>query len=91
MPVWPMPRTRGGPTAQPCGPGVNGAASVTSLPCPVSGADVAAFLASERGRGLIPETRKLRRAAIRYLHRAAGCPVPTDDVAVSEMLAGIRR
>lgn len=60
-------------------------------PLPGTGADVAAFLASERGRGLTPETLKLRRAAIRYLHRAAGCPVPTDDVAVSETLAGIRR
>lgn len=60
-------------------------------PLPGSGVDVAAFLASERGRGLTPETLKLRRAAIRYLHRAAGCPVPTDDVAVSETLAGIRR
>jgi hypothetical protein len=58
-------------------------------PLPGSAADVAAFLASERGRGLTPETLKLRRAAIRYLHRAAGCPVPTDDVAVSETLAGI--
>lgn len=60
-------------------------------PLPGSGADVAAFLASERGRGLSPETLKLRRAGIRYLHRAAGCPVPTDDVAVSATLAGIRR
>ena len=60
-------------------------------PLPASGADVAAFLASERGRGLTPETLKLRRAAIRYLHRAASCPVPTDDVAVSETLAGISR
>lgn len=60
-------------------------------PLPATGADVAAFLASERGRGLTPETLKLRRAAIRYLHRAAGCAVPTEDVAVSETLAGIRR
>jgi len=60
-------------------------------PLPGSGADVAAFLASERGRGLKPETLKLRRAGIRYLHRAAGCPVPTDDVIVSETLAGISR
>ncbi len=60
-------------------------------PLPGTGADVAAFLASERGRGLSPETLKLRRAAIRYLHRAAGCAVPTDDVAVSETLAGISR
>ena len=60
-------------------------------PLPAAGADVAAFLAGERGRSLSPETIKLRRAAIRYLHRAAGCAVPTDDVCVSETLAGIRR
>ncbi len=60
-------------------------------PLPASGQDVAAFLAGERGRKLSPETIKLRRAAIRYLHRAAGCPVPTDDACVSETLAGIRR
>ncbi len=60
-------------------------------PLPASGRDVAAFLAGERLRGLSPETLKLRRAAIRYLHRAAGCAVPTDDVAVSETLAGITR
>ena len=40
---------------------------------PAAGADVAAFLASERRRGLAANTIDLRRAAIRYLHRAAGC------------------
>lgn len=60
-------------------------------PLPASGPDVAAFLAGERGRKLSPETLKLRRAAIRYLHRAAGCAVPTDDVCVSETMAGICR
>jgi hypothetical protein len=60
-------------------------------PLPAAGQDVAAFLAGEHGRKLSPETIKLRRAAIRYLHRTAGCPVPTDDVCVSETLAGIRR
>jgi integrase len=61
-------------------------------PLPAAGADVAAFLAGERGgKKLSPETLKLRRAAIRYLHRAAGCAVPTDDVCVSETLAGIQR
>ena len=60
-------------------------------PLPASSQDVAAFLAGERGRKLSPETLKLRRAAIRYLHRAAGCPVPNDDVCVSETLAGINR
>ena len=52
---------------------------------------MAAFLAGEQGRKLSPETIKLRQAAIRYLHRAAGRPVPTDDVCVSETLAGFRR
>lgn len=60
-------------------------------PLPACGPDVAAFLAGERLRGLTPETLKLRRAAIRYLHRAAGAPVPTDDACVSETLAGIQR
>jgi site-specific recombinase XerC len=59
---------------------------------PAAGADVAAFLAGERaGEKMSPATLTLRRAAIRYLHRAAGCPVPTDDVCVSDTLAGIRR
>ncbi len=33
----------------------------------------------------------LRRAAIRYLHHLAGCPVPTAEAVVGETLAGIRR
>ena len=45
----------------------------------------------ERRRGLAANTIDLRRAAIRYLHRAAGCAVPTDDACVSETVAGIRR
>lgn len=60
-------------------------------PLPACGADVAAFLAAERQRGMTPNTIDLRRAAIRYLHRAAGCAVPTDDACVSETVAGIRR
>jgi integrase len=60
-------------------------------PLPASGADVATFLAVERRRGLAPNTIDLRRAAIRYLHRAAGCAVPTGDVCVAETVAGIRR
>ena len=91
MPAWPRPRTRGAPTAPRCAPGAPGATATTSLPCPPSGADVAAFLAGERGRGLTPETLKLRRAAIRYLHRAAGCAGPHRRRRVSETLAGIRR
>ena len=60
-------------------------------PLPASGPDVAAFLAGERGRKLTPATLDLRCAAIRHLHRLAGCPVPTDDACVAEALAGIRR
>ena len=60
-------------------------------PLPASGTDVATFLAAERRRGLAPNTIDLRRAAIRYLHRAAGCAVPTGDVCVAETVAGIRR
>jgi len=60
-------------------------------PLPASGDDVATFLAAERRRGLTPNTIDLRRAAIRYLHRAAGCAVPTGDVCVAETVAGIRR
>lgn len=60
-------------------------------PLPACGPDVATFLAAERRRGLSPNTIDLRRAAIRYLHRAAGCAVPTDDACVSETVAGIRR
>jgi hypothetical protein len=60
-------------------------------PLPACGQDVAAFLAAERRRGMTPNTIDLRRAAIRYLHRAAGCAVPTDDACVSETVAGIRR
>jgi site-specific recombinase XerC len=60
-------------------------------PLPARGPDVATFLAAERRHGMTPNTIDLRRAAIRYLHRAAGCPVPTDDACVSETVAGIRR
>jgi hypothetical protein len=42
-------------------------------------------------QSLRSETLKFRRTAILYPHRAAGCAVPTDDVTVSETLAGVRR
>jgi integrase len=60
-------------------------------PLPATGADVAAFLAAARRSGLAPNTIDLRRAGIRYLHRLAQCPVPTDDTCVAETVAGIRR
>ena len=42
-------------------------------------------------RGQAGNTLKLRAAAIRFLHRAAGLPSPTDTAEVSETMAGIRR
>ncbi|MBB3175378.1 integrase [Endobacter medicaginis] len=67
-------------------------ASGHGLPClPARSADVAAFLADERGRGHAPATIELRRASLTYLHQLAGCPVPTADAAVGETMAGIRR
>lgn len=60
-------------------------------PLPASGADVATFLAAERRSGVAANTIDLRRAAIRYLHRTAGCPVPTDDACVAETVSGIHR
>lgn len=58
---------------------------------PAEPADLAAFLAGERARGLAASTLVLRRAAIRYLHRSAGLRPPTDDPRVAETLSGIRR
>ena len=58
---------------------------------PASPRDIAAFLAAGRDRGQAGNTLKLRAAAIRFLHRAAGLPSPTDTAEVSETMAGIRR
>ena len=63
-----------------------------ALPClPARSADVVAFLAAERGRGMSLSTIDLRRAAIRYLHFIAGGAVPTVEAHVSETVAGMRR
>jgi hypothetical protein len=63
-----------------------------ALPClPARAADVVAFLAAERGQGRSVNTVELRRAAIRYLHVIAGCPVPTAEAQVSEAMAGMHR
>jgi len=63
-----------------------------ALPClPARSADVVAFLAAERGRGLSVTTIALRRAAIRYAHFIAGCPVPTAEAHVAETMAGMHR
>ena len=60
-------------------------------PLPATGGDVAAFLAAGRDRGQAGSTLRLRAAAIRFLHRVAGLPSPTDTAEVAETLAGIRR
>jgi integrase len=58
---------------------------------PAHGEDVAAYLAGLRVAGRAPATIEVHRAAIRYLHHLGRQPVPTDDAAVGETLAGIHR
>jgi site-specific recombinase XerC len=63
-----------------------------ALSClPADAADIVAFLAAERRSGRKANTIDLRRAAIRYLHFIAGCPVPTAEASVAETVAGIHR
>jgi hypothetical protein len=52
---------------------------------------VAAFLAAEATRQIKPSTIGRRAASIRYAHKLAGHPVPTDDERVRATLRGIRR
>jgi len=52
---------------------------------------VAAFLAHEAERGVRPSTIGRRVAAIRYAHKLAGLPLPTDDERVRATGRGIRR
>ena len=58
---------------------------------PASSGDLAAFLAAGRDQGLAGNTLRLRVAALRFLHRAADLPSPTDSAEISETMAGIRR
>ena len=60
-------------------------------PLPASSSDLAAFLAAGRDQGLAGNTLRLRVAAVRFLHRAANLPSPTDSAEISETMAGIRR
>jgi site-specific recombinase XerD len=62
-----------------------------SAALPVSAETVAAFLAAEADSGKRPSTLGRRLAAIRYFHKLAGLPTPTDAEAVKATLRGIRR
>jgi site-specific recombinase XerD len=52
---------------------------------------VPGFLAAEAETGKSPSTLGRRLAAIRYFHKLAGLPTPTDAEAVKATLRGIRR
>jgi site-specific recombinase XerD len=52
---------------------------------------VAAFVAHEAGRGIACSTIGRRVAAIKYAHKLAGHPTPTDDERVKSVVRGARR
>jgi hypothetical protein len=83
----PRRRIRGGPIAPGCVP----KSPRSRPPRSARAADVVAFLAAERGRGLSVTTVELRRAAIRTPHFICGCAQPTAEAQVSETMAGIDR
>jgi site-specific recombinase XerD len=58
---------------------------------PASPETVAAFIATEAERGTKASTIQRRMAAIRYAHKLAGLPIPTDDERVRATARGIRR
>jgi site-specific recombinase XerD len=58
---------------------------------PATAEAVAAFLAYDVETGTRPSTLGRRVAAIRYAHKLAGYPVPTDDERVKATIRGIRR
>jgi integrase len=64
-----------------------------SLPgsVPASPELVAAFLAAEAERGVKASTLSRRAASIRYAHKLAGVPDPTESEHVRSALRGIRR
>ncbi|MGI4801839.1 MAG: site-specific integrase [Janthinobacterium lividum] len=59
-------------------------------PLPASAGTVAAFLASEATVGAKASTLTRKTSAIRYAHRLAGHPSPTDIEQVRAILRGIR-
>ena len=58
---------------------------------PAAPETVAAFIAAEADRGAKASTIGRRLAAIRYAHKLAGLPLPTDDERVRATARGIRR
>ncbi|MGJ5136853.1 site-specific integrase [Bradyrhizobium oligotrophicum] len=58
---------------------------------PASPETVAAYLASEAKGGAKPSTIARRAAAIRYAHKLASLPAPTDAESVKATMRGIRR
>jgi site-specific recombinase XerD len=58
---------------------------------PASPEAVVAFLAHDVETGSRPSTLGRRVAAIRYAHKLAGRPIPTDDERVKATMRGIRR
>ena len=60
-------------------------------PLPASVETVVAYLASLATAGAKPSTITRRRAAIGFMHRAAGFEPPTGSEAVKAVLSGIRR
>jgi site-specific recombinase XerD len=60
-------------------------------PLPASVETVAAYLASLATSGVRSSTITRRRAAIAFMHRAAGFEPPTGSEAVKAVLSGIRR
>jgi site-specific recombinase XerD len=62
---------------------------VSSLPAAAE--TVAAFLAHDVKAGSRPSTLGRRVSAIRYAHKLAGHPAPTDDERVKATMRGIRR
>ena len=62
-----------------------------AAPLPADPATVARFLAAAAIAGSKPATLTRRMAAIRYAHRLAGHPTPTDAEPVRAVMRGIRR
>lgn len=60
-------------------------------PLPASPGTAAAFLAAEATAGAKASTLSRKLAAIRYAHRLAGVPSPTDVEQVRAVMRGIRR